>query len=161
MWTQNLKQKFLFALFSILLCGTAFTANAGLDSYEIYLNNKLILKQYVNQPLSLESLGLNASNSNDKLVIYYAQCNVPEKIGRGRTISVKDAKGNTIQKWNFADAKKGRSGMVIAIKDLLALEKKKPLSQLSLYYTAEGHSTGQLLANFHFTNKGTTYKKMN
>ena len=155
---HNLKQKILFAFFSLLLCGTAFTAKAGLDSYEIYLNNKLILKQYVNQPLTLASLGLDESNSNDRLVIYYSQCNTPDKIGKGRTISVRDAKGNTIQKWDFKDAKKNQTGMVIAVKELLALEKKMPLSKLSLYYTAEGHPTGQLLANFHFENKNTTYK---
>ncbi len=159
MSAQNLKKKFLFAVFSFLLCSTAFTARAGLDSYEIYLNNKLILKQYVNQPLRLESLGLNASNSNDKLVIYYDQCNAPDKIGKGRTISVIDAKGNTIQKWNFANAKKGKTGMVIVVKELLALEKKSPLAKLSLYYAAEGSTPGQLLAHFHFASKGVATKR--
>lgn len=159
MSTHNLRQKFLFAVLSILLCGTAFTAKAGLDSYEIYLNNKLILKQYVNQPLKLESLGLDQSNSNDRLVIYYSQCNAPDKIGRGRSISIKDAKGNTIKKWDFGNERKNETGMVIAVKELLALEKKMPLSELSLYYSAEGRPMGQLLANFHFGKNGTTYKK--
>src|SRR5215213_4945686 len=108
MSAHNLKQKLLFAVFPILLCGTAFTAKAGLDSYEIYLNNKLILKQYVNQPLKLESLGLDQSNINDRLVIYYSQCNAQDKIGKGRSISVKDAKGNTLKKWDFADARNGQ-----------------------------------------------------
>ena len=159
MFTHHSKQKFLLAIFSILLFGTAFQAKAGLDSYEIYLNNKLILKQYVNQPLTLESLGLDQSNINDQLIIHYSQCNAPDKMGKGRSISVKDASGNTIKKWSFADAKSGQTGMVIPVKELLQLEKKTPLSKLSLYYTAEGHATGQLLANFHFGSKGTTYNQ--
>ena len=159
MFTHHSKQKFLLAIFSILLCGTAFTAKAGLDSYEIYLNSKLILKQYVNQPLNLESLGLDQSNINDQLTIHYSQCNAPDKLGKGRSISVKDATGNTIKKWNFADAKKGQTGMVIPVKELLQLQNTTPLSKLSLYYAAEGHATGQLLANFHFGSKGTTYNQ--
>jgi hypothetical protein len=159
MFTHHSKQKFLLAIFSILLCGTAFQAKAGLDSYEIYLNNKLILKQSVNQPLTLESLSLDQSNINDQLTIHYSQCNAPDKLGKGRSISVKDASGNTIKKWSFADAKSGQTGMVIPVKELLQLEKKTPLSKLSLYYTAEGHATGQLLANFHFGSKGTTYNQ--
>src|SRR5215211_695222 len=84
------KQKLILALFSIILCCAASNAKAGLDSYEIYLNDKLILKQYVNEPLILASLQLNQSNVNDKLVINYSQCNMPDKIGKGRSISVKD-----------------------------------------------------------------------
>lgn len=159
MSTHHFKFKLLLAFFSILFFGTSFKAKAGLDSYEIYLNNKLILKQYVNQPLTLESLGLDGSNINDQLVIHYSQCNVPDKLGKGRSIIVKDAKGNTIKKWNFKDAKNGHTGMVIHVKELLQLEKNTPLSKLSLYYTAEGHATGQLLANFHFGSKSTSYQK--
>ena len=159
MSANHSKQKLLLAVFSILLCGTAFKAKAGLDNYEIYLNNKLILKQYVNQPLTIASLGLDQSNINDQLVIHYSQCNAPDKLAKGRSILVKDVHGNTIKKWNFKDAKEGHTGMIIPVKDLLQLEKKTPLSKLSLYYTAQGHATGQLLANFHFGSKSTTYQK--
>ena len=156
MSTHSSKLKLVLALFAILFSGVAFKANAGLDSYEIFLNNKLILKQYVNQALSLESLGLDQSNINDQLVVYYSQCNAPDKLGKGRSISVRDSKGNTVKKWNFADAKNGNAGMVIPVKELLPLGKKTPLSKLSLFYAAEGQR-GQLLANFHFGSKSTTY----
>lgn len=158
MLAHHSKRKLLFAFLSILLFGTAFKANAGLDSYSIYLNDKLLIKQYVNQPLTLESLGLNHSNINDRLVIHYEQCNAPNKLGKSRSISVKDSKGNLIKKWNFKNAQGKNTGMVIAVKELLQLEKNAPLSKLSLYYTAEGH-TGQLLANFHFEKERTAYKE--
>jgi len=159
MFTHHSKQKLLLTVLSILVGAMAFTSKAGLDSYTIYLNDKLILKQYVNQPLTLESLGLTQANINDKLVIHYEQCNVPNKLAKSRSIHVKDASGNTIKKWNFADAKDGRTGMIIPVRELLGLEKNKSLGKLSLYYTAEGHPSGQLLANFHFESKATTYQK--
>ena len=150
-----LKQKLLGVLSFSIFCFSAFTAKAGLDSYSIYLNNKLLVKQYVNQPLSLDNLGLNASNINDRLVIHYSQCNAPNNLGKGRSVLIKDTKGKTVKKWNFADAKNGNTAMVIPVKELLQLE-KNALSKLSLFYTAEGHG-GQLLANFHFGTKSTTY----
>ena len=158
MLAHHSKRKLFFGLLSILFFGTALKANAGLDSYSIYLNDKLILKQYVNQPLTLESLGLNQSNINDRLIIHYEQCNAPNKLGKSRSITVKDNKGNLIKKWNFKDAQGGNTGMVIAVRDLLQLEKSTPLSKLSLFYTAEGHG-GQLLANFHFEKERTAFKE--
>ncbi len=152
-----LKQNLLIVLLSFVCCFSAFKAKAGLDSYEIYLNNKLLVKQHVNQPLSLDNLGLDASNINDRLIIYYDQCTAPNKLGKSRSILVRDSQGNTIKKWSFADAKEGRSGMVIPVKELLQLEKKS-VSKLSLFYTAEGHG-GQLLANFQVGSKSTTYQK--
>lgn len=151
------KQKLLLAFLSILFCCTAFKAKAGLDSYEIYLNDKMILKQYVNEPLSLASLQLNQSNINDRLVINYSQCNAPGKVGKDRSILVKDATGKILKQWKFANAAGGRSSMVIPVKDLLVLDKKIPKSELSLYYAAEGRPEGQMLANFHIGSKATTY----
>ena len=151
-----LKQNLIVLLLSSFCCLSAFKAKAGLDSYEIYLNDKLLIKQYVNEPLNLDNLGLDASNVNDRLVIHYSQCNVPNKIGKNRSIIVKDENGNIIKKWNFADAKESNTAMIIPVKELLQLETKS-LSKLSLFYTAEGHATGQLLANFHFATKNTTY----
>lgn len=143
----------------LLVCITAFTAKAGLDSYEIYLNNKLILKQYVNQPLTLSSLQLTQKNAEDRLIIHYSQCNVPSRIGKNRSITVKDASGKTIKQWRFADATSSEAAMVIAVKDLLQLEKSNGGKELSLVYTAEGRNEGQMLANFHLGQKSTAHRK--
>lgn len=144
----------------VLLCLTAFTAKAGLDSYEIYLNNKLILKQYVNQPLTLISLQLTQKNAADELVIYYSQCKAPGKIGKNRSISVRDANGQTLKSWKFSDASGNKTAMVIPVKELLQLEKNNAGKELSLFYTAEGKSEGQMLANFHLGQKSTASRKM-
>jgi len=40
-------------------------AKAGSDSYTIYLNGKLVMKQYVMQPLSIAGLPLDNAGGND------------------------------------------------------------------------------------------------
>jgi len=151
------KQKLLLSSLLVLFLFASTTAKAGLDSYKIYLNDKLILKQFVNEPLNLESLGLSQANINDQLVIHYSQCNVPNKLGKSRTITVRDSNGNTVKQWRFNDSRDGRTGMVIPVKELLKLDKPNSLGKLSLYYTAEGHQTGQLLTNVHINGRNTSY----
>lgn len=120
----------------------------GVDSYRIYLNNKLILQQYVGQPLKLESLALSAANSNDELVIYYSHCGAT---GRGRSISVRDDNGNVLREWKFRDAAVRNNGnvpaeddaMVIPVKEILELKAKHP--GLTLSYFAQQLPAGRML----------------
>jgi hypothetical protein len=132
---------------------STFTALAGgVDRYEIYLNNKLLLKRSVNQPLTLQSLQLNKSNLKDELVIYYYHCG---QTGKGRKLAIKDEKGNIVKEWEFANA--SGSAMTIAVKDLLLLEKKHANDQLSIFYSSELLLKGRMLTGVQFTDKGTTW----
>jgi hypothetical protein len=149
----------------MLISATAFLqpAFAGVDSYEIYLNKKLIVKQYVSQPLTLSSLQLNEANSNDVLVIYYNHCGA---IGKGRSIAIKDDHGVLLKEWKFTDATGSDKfsevtgsdkGMSIPVKDLLALEKKG--GSLSLYYSAQQLPAGRLLTHVSRSAKPLAYRK--
>lgn len=131
----------------LLLCFTAFsfTHPAGLDSYEIYLNNKLVLKQAVNQPLNLRVLQLGKANSNDQLRIIYKHCHTPQT-GTDRSIVVKDEKGNTLKKWTFADASGSDLSMTMPVKELLQLEKDNTQHELSLHYLSRELPKGETLA---------------
>ena len=134
---------------------STFTALAGgVDRYEIYLNNKLLLKQSVNQPLSLQSLQLNKSNAKDELVIYYYHCG---QTGKGRKIAIRDEKGNVVKEWKFANASGSNTGMTIAVKDLLQLEKNYANDHLSIFYTSELLQQGRMLTGVQFTDKATTW----
>lgn len=149
---SNLKSfvtAFTFALLSLL----AFNAKAGGDSYEIYLNNKLILKQFVFQQLTISRLQLDKANANDKLIIFYNHCG---QTGRGRTIAIKDAKGNLVKQWNFADATRLNKGMVIPVKDLLQLEKNNSKTHLLIYYAAEQLPNGRMLSSLDLGKKEIT-----
>ena len=152
-------RSFQLVVFStLLLLGFTHRALAGLDSYEIYLNNRLLVKQTVDKPLSLESLQLGKSNANDQLVIYYSQCNAPNKIAKSRKILIKDANGAIVKEWKFADVQDSNTGMTIPVKELLQLEKKNGATPLSLVYTAEGHLQGQKLTSLQIGSKSTTYR---
>jgi len=132
----------------IVLCFalSGFSPKAGLDSYEIHLNNKLILQQYVNQPLNLRNLQLGAANDKDELRIHYKHC-TNKGVGTGRSITVKDKDGNILKKWEFADSSSYQSGMAIPVKALRELEKQHPRSDLSLHYAAQEHPRGEMLAS--------------
>ena len=149
MFKQTLMAAMLFMAISTLF---SFRKPGG-DVYEIHLNNKLVLKQYVYQPLSLKALSLTNANVNDQLTIYYSHCGVT---GKGRSLSVKDSKGNTLKKWNFADAKGSHTGMVIEVKELLQIEKNAG-GALSLVYAANELPKGRMLTSLQFTHKNTAY----
>ncbi len=135
----------MFALITLSFTVLSFTTKLGLDSYEIYLNNKLILKQYVNQPLSLRVLQLDQAKDNDQLRINYKHCTM-EGAGTDRTIVLKDETGNVLKKWAFTNASGADLSMVIPVKELLQLEKNNAHHDLSLYYTARELPKGETLA---------------
>src|SRR5215210_90456 len=112
---------FMLAVISSMIF--AVTANAGVDSYSIYLNKKLLFKQSMDKPLTLQSLQLEKANPNDQLIIYYTQCHAPKKTGSGRSIVVKDAEGRKIKEWKFEDAKGSDHAMIIPVNEMIALQK--------------------------------------
>ena len=134
---QTLAKAFTFAALSLF----TFNAKAGGDSYEIYLNNKLILKQYVTEPLNLKSLQLDKANSNDRLVIFYSHCG---QTGKGRSIAIKDEKGKILKEWKFANST-GSKSMIIPVKEILQLEKNNTNGRLRLYYAAQQMPKGLML----------------
>jgi hypothetical protein len=133
----------------------AFAPKPGGDIYEVYLNNKLLLKQFVHQPLAVKALSLTKANVNDQLTVYYSHCGAT---GKGRSISIKDTKGNVLKKWNFRNASGSKTGMEIAVKELLQLESKNSNGSLTLYYAAQELPEGRLLTSLQFTGKSTAYQ---
>ncbi len=136
---------FMLAVISSMIF--AVTANAGVDSYSIYLNKRLLFKQSMDKPLTLQSLQLDKANPNDEIIVYYTQCHAPNKIGSGRSIAVKDAEGKKIKEWKFEDVKGSDQAMRISVKELLGLQKKNATSSLVLFYNAENLEKEQKLAS--------------
>jgi hypothetical protein len=144
-----LRLSFKPAWIAVLTCTVlllqAFTENRGVDVFEIYLNNKLLLQQAANKPFTLQSLQLNKSNINDELVIYYNHCG---ESGKHRSIAIRDDKGNTIKEWKFADASEVRSAMRIPVKELLQLDKTIAHNGFTIFYSAQQLPKGEIqLAN--------------
>ncbi|WP_316814146.1 hypothetical protein [Pedobacter heparinus] len=139
----------LFTLITLCFAGFSFGNNLGLDSYEVYLNNKLILKQSVNQPLNLRVLQLGKANDKDQLRINYMHCDV-KGAGTERSIVLKDEQGNILKKWGFANPSTSNLSMEISVKELLQLEKANANHKLSLYYIANGLPKGEMLGLLRF-----------
>lgn len=135
-----------FMLFALCLISFGFTARFGLDSYEIYLNNNLLLKQNINQPLNLRMLQLAKAKETDLLRINYRHCTTVKGVGTDRSILLKDEKGNTLKKWSFADATGSDLNMTVAVKELLALERSNKGHELNIYYTSKELPKGETLA---------------
>ena len=96
----------LFGLLAATGMLFSFSPKGG-ESFEIYLNGKLVIQQAVYVDKSVKSLQLTSTSVNDKLDIYYNHCG---QTGKSRIVSIKDEKGNILKTWKFADAS-GRSAM--------------------------------------------------
>lgn len=139
----------MFALVALCITTFGFNTKFGLDSYEIYLNDKIVLKQTVNQPISLRVLQLKEAKESDQLRIIYRHC-TKKGAGTDRSIFLKDENGNTLKKWVFENTTGSDWSMSIAVKELLSLEKANTKHELSFHYVSRELPGGEMLSMLHF-----------
>jgi hypothetical protein len=133
----------------LLLTAFSLASKAGGDSYEIYINSKLIVQQ-VRMGVEVENLQLSKANYNDELVIRYNHCG---RTGKGRSIALRDEKNNIVKEWKFAD---GSASMTVAVKEILELQKKNANTTLSLYYFSSQYlPKGRMLTSVKLQDKNT------
>src|SRR5688500_15324935 len=140
--------RFMAVLGCIVLSATliSFSSPGGGDSFEIYLNKKLLVQQNLHGNKSIKTVTLQQSNYNDELTIKYSHCG---RVGQGRTIAMKEG-NKIIKQWRFADGTNSPSAMTIKVKDILNL--KKSSTTLQLFYTADELPKGYLLASIATVN---------
>jgi hypothetical protein len=98
---------------------SSFSNPLGMDSYKVYLNDKLLFKQFIEEK-PVQSISLNESAGTDQLTVYYDHCG---RIGTGRTLSLLDGE-QELKKWNFEDTESvSQSGMSCRISDIKAIQK--------------------------------------
>ena len=124
---------------SFLILCFAFRAIPGGDVYQIYLNDQLLLKQIVHEPVSLKSISLDNAKPSDLLKIYYSHCG---EIGKGRSVRIVNKQGAIVKKWDFSSSKD--AAMIIPVKDVQQL--KSSGEELSLYYQSNEIPKGKMLA---------------
>jgi hypothetical protein len=132
---------FRLSLVGILIALFSFSGKKGGDSFEILLNGKLLLQQFVSQAKGVQNISLSQSNKNDRIDIYYSHCG---QTGKNRTIVIKDEKNNLLKEWHYADVA-GKSPMSCTGKDIFTLQ-KNTLQKLNLYYASKELPKGRLLA---------------
>src|SRR5437868_5975630 len=94
---KKMKSIILFAM-SLLLF--SFSTNWGGDSYQIYLNKKLLLKEYVSQGHAAQTFSLDKGSYNEEVDIYYSHCG---QVGKNRTISIKDGHNRLVKELHYPD----------------------------------------------------------
>ena len=139
----------MLMLITCCIFSFSFSTNFGLDSYEIYLNSKLILKQTVNQPLDLRVLQLDKAKESDELRIIYTHCTT-KGAGTDRSIILKNENGNIVKKWVFENTSGSDLDMAIPVKELLELQKANVQHELTIHYTSGELPKGEMLSLVKF-----------
>lgn len=99
----------------------SFSGEVGTHSFEVYLGDKLIMKEYVSDKTPIKTFGLDKSFSNEEMKVHFNQCG---RLGLSRSLFIKDGQDKVLKEWQFADAAEGASPyMVCKVKDILALQK--------------------------------------
>jgi hypothetical protein len=128
----------------ILVCATlfSFSSKKGGDSFEIMLNGKRVLQQFVYASKGVQTIQLTQTSDSDKLDIYYSHCG---QVGKNRSITIKNEKDQPIKVWQFADATDKNGVMSFKLKDVLSLRKNKT-DKLNLFYSSSELPAGRVLA---------------
>jgi hypothetical protein len=149
----NKKSSIMLSFLTASFLLFSFSNGKGGDSFQIYLNGKVLIDQAVYMDKSVKSLQINSTSSNDKLDIYYSHCG---RTGTDRSITVKDEKNNAVKTWKFADTKE-RSAMTMMMKDIHAALKNKE-SKFSLVYSSKELPSGKSLAVLNLSNRSFARK---
>jgi hypothetical protein len=128
----------------ILLCASlfSFSPKRGGDSFEIVLNGKRVLQQFVYASKGVQTIQLIQTSDNDKLDIYYSHCG---QVGKNRYITIKNEKDQPIKVWKFEDATNNNGAMSFKLKDILSVRKNKT-DQFTLFYSSSELPAGRTLA---------------
>ena len=128
----------------VLVCAMlfSFSSKRGGDSFEIVLNGKRVLQQFVYASKGVQTIQLTQTSDNDKLDIYYSHCG---QVGKNRYITIKNEKDQAIKVWKLADAADKNGAMSFKLKDILSLRKNKT-DKLNLFYSSSELPAGRTLA---------------
>jgi hypothetical protein len=119
---------------------SSFSGTWGGDHYRVYLNNKLVLEQFVHLQKTVPSIQLDQRSQGDQISVYYSHCG---RVGSARHLTFKDGQGKSLKTWNFADASLDVP-MACKAKDIFSLQKDG--AKLGMYYSSKELPDGKLLA---------------
>lgn len=138
------RQAAIRSLGVLVLCATlfSFSEKIGVDSFTIYLNDKLLIRQYVTPEERVKTVALNVSSSNDVLKVHYNHCG---KIGTKRSMAIRDGKKKTLKTWYFSD--NTPPVMDLGVKEVLVHRKDAGHQGLQLVYSCREIPEGMVLAS--------------
>jgi len=142
------------SLVLVALCATlfSFSGETGMDNFTIYLNNKLLLKEYVLPEASLKSISLPMNASRDVLKVHYDHCG---KIGMKRSLSVQNGQKKVLRTWEFPDD----ASAVMELEVAGLLEFTGNNQGLVLVYASREIPRGRALVAFRVSDDGKAHLK--
>lgn len=121
----------MLALVSISALLFSFALRPGTDHFEVYLNNKLIMKEFTFHRKTTAPIILDGNTG--EVGVLYSHCGV---MGTARKLSLKDGSNKVIKMWEFADVNpKTNDVMKFDLSELNGF--KKSNQKLSLCYHAK------------------------
>jgi len=127
----------------------SFSTGSGGEGFEIYLNNKVVLQQFGSNMNTVKTLKLDQAAANDEISVKYYHCG---KVGKNRTITIKDEQDKVLKQWKFSDVPDATNGMTCKVKDILGLKSGKN-SLLKLYYSSSELPKERQLASLNVAAK--------
>ncbi|HTF22167.1 MAG TPA: hypothetical protein VK658_29000 [Chryseolinea sp.] len=130
----------------------SFITLPGGDSFEVYLDNDLLLKEHVygqraSQPINLDK------NSGTTLTVSFSHCGVT---GTSRSLSLRDGEKNLLKEWKFADVDpKIKDPMAMPVKEVVAASAGH---HATLYYKSNEIENAVMLAPVKLIDKSTVSK---
>jgi hypothetical protein len=147
-------QKFRITPIAIAAClailsTTLLSFSFGGDSLEIYLNQKMVLQQYMHIDKTIKTISLDQSDYDKQLNVYYRHCGIA---GKGRKISVQDESHKLVKSLQFADGPDKNAAMSMKVKDLFPAKNNEG-KKVQLYYSSKEMPEGKLLATLVYRNQ--------
>ena len=137
----KIKSMLLLSLATVLF---SFSANWGGDSFQIYLNKKLVVKDYVHNVTGTKSFQMDKASYDDQVEVYYSHCG---QVGKNRAITLRDENNKVVKELHFPDYSGNNSGMSFKVSDFVNWDKRNGIDQLNIYYSSKELANGRLLAS--------------
>ncbi|HEX8060382.1 MAG TPA: hypothetical protein VF473_05570 [Cyclobacteriaceae bacterium] len=140
---KKISQHSWAATMLVALCAvlSSFTL-PGAHSFQLYVDSRLIVDQYVTRNITIPKVALNAGEENNRVILKYSECG---RTVSGRTLTLKDEQDKVLKEWHFDGTTSGfKDPMTINVKDVVALKPNK--GAMKLYYSSNDFKEGQQVA---------------
>jgi hypothetical protein len=134
----------VYGLVGIALCSVLFAFSPiGSHAVKVYLDDKLVLDQYIKHSADAPKLTLDPAEKHNQLIVQYSECG---RTVTGRKLTLKDSQNKVLKDWSFPGSSTGfEESMTCSVKDIVAL-KQKEKNTLKLYYSSNEFPDGQQIA---------------
>jgi hypothetical protein len=127
----------------VVLCAVLSSfALPGAHSFQLYVDSKMVVDQYVSRNFTIPKVALDPAEHNNEIILKYSECG---RTVSGRTLTLKDEQDKTLKEWHFDGTTSGyKDPMILSVKDIVALKTGK--GAMKLFYSSNDFKEGQQVA---------------